>query len=296
MRTLTPISALFNAITESPYRVAPEVAAELDAEIATLNITLEFADDPKVYAEFVVSQAIVRLGVPFLSALWTAAHAYIVTYDEYQIAHRKGERYFSLGKIPRVTKAYSLYRSAREAVASFKPFLWPHGAAKPLRYPFEHSDGYVANEVFLVAIAWIIHHEIAHARLGHEELTVASTMQEVEADTSATRWICAGEADNQRLHKRAMGVGAAIVFLLALDLQVGRMTATTHPPSFERLINNLDITGLGEDEMIYAFAFVLVDIHIAEHDIAEDINRDGTFRDMCVSACMLLRSLGQHGV
>ena len=126
-------------------------------------------------------------------------------------------------------------------------------------------------------------------------MTVASIAEEVDADKSATRLICAGEADNQRLHKRAMGVGAAVVFLLALDLQAGRTTTTTHPPSFERLLNNLDLTGLHENQMIYAFAFVLVDIHVAEQGIGEDIDRNGTFRDMCVSACMLLRSLGRHG-
>lgn len=295
MTTLTPISVLFNAIASSAFRVAPEAAARLEAEIARLNISLEYSDDPKVYAEFVVSESKVRLGVPFLSALWTAAHAYIVTYHEYQTAQRKGERYFSLGQVPRVADAYTLYRGAREAVALCKPFAWPQGATKPLRYPFEHSDGYAANELFLVAIAWIVHHEIAHGRLGHEEITVASRLQETEADEAATRWICDGETDNLRLHKRAMGVGAAIVFLLALDLQVGRLSTTTHPPSFERLMNNLDAVRLDEDQMIYAFAFVLVDIHVAEHGIADgDIDRDGTFRDMCVSVCMLLRSLSRQ--
>ena len=298
MKTLTPISELFNAIAASPFRVAPEAATGLEGEIENLNITLEFTDKPEIYADYVAStdNAKIRLGVPFISALWAAAYAYIVAYHEYQIAQRKGERYLALGKIPRVADAYQLYRSARDAVASCEQFQWPQGARKPLRYPFEHSDGYKANELFLVAISWIIHHEIAHARLGHNKLTVASIAEEVDADKSATRTICAGEADNQRLHKRAMGVGAAIVFLLALDLQAGRTTTTTHPLSFERLLNNLDLTGLDEDQMIYDFAFVLVDIHIAEKGINEDIDRNGKSRDMCVSACMLLRSLGQQGV
>ena len=293
MKTLTPISELFNAITASPFRIAPEAATGLEAEIARLDISLEFTDEPRVYAEYVVSQAKVRLGVAFLSALWTAAYGYIDAFHEYQAAQRRGERYFALGHVPRVADAYALYCSAREAVAAFAPFDWPQGTSKPVRYPFEHSDGYAANELFLVAIAWIIHHEIAHGRLGHEEFTMTSITQEVEADASATRWICAGETDNLRLQKRAMGVATAIVFLLALDLQVGRTTTTTHPPSFERLMNNLDNTGLDEDQMTYAFAFVLVDIHLAEQGIDGDVVRDGTFRDMCVSACMLLRSLGR---
>jgi len=52
---------------------------------------------------------------------------------------------------------------------------------------------------------------------------------------------------------------------------------------------------LDENQMIYAFAFVLVDIHVVEHGIADDaIDRDRTFRNMCVSICMLLRSLSRQ--
>jgi Peptidase U49 len=293
MSTLTPISALFNAIAASPFRVAPEAAEALDIEITNKDITLEFTNDPKVYAEYVVSKALIRLGNSFLSALWAAAHAYIVTYHEYQLAQKKGVRYFVLAESPRVVEAYTLYRQAREAVARFQHFQWPAAAKKPIRYPFEHSDVYAANELFLVAISWVMHHEIAHARLKHEEFTVNSIPQELAADAEATRWICRGEKDTHRLHKRAMGIATAIVFLLALDIHVGRTTTTTHPPSFERLINNLDNTELDEDQMIYSFAFVLADIHISESSVPGEIDRDGSFRDMCVSACMLLRELGQ---
>jgi len=57
----------------------------------------------------------------------------------------------------------------------------------------------------------------------------------------------------------------------------------------------LDSVRLDENQMIYAFAFVLVDIHVVEHGIADDaIDRDRTFRNMCVSICMLLRSLSRQ--
>lgn len=295
MRTLTPISQLFTAIAASPFRIAPEVAHELEREVGDRNIELEFTDKPLVYAEYVPERSTIRLGVSFLSALWTAAHAYIVAYHEYQAAQRAGATYFSLGETARVANAYHLYREARNTVAQRQHFTWPVEAPKPQRYPFEHTDGHIANELFLVAVAWIVHHEIAHARLGHDDLTTAQIAEEVAADTSATRWVCEGEQDPQRLHKRAMGIATATMFLLSLDLQVGRLTTTSHPPSYERLINNIDIARLEDDQMLYAFAFVLLDIHLAEIGLSDRVPKTGTFRDMCVSACMLLHSLGRDG-
>jgi hypothetical protein len=295
MRTLTPISSLFPAIAASPFRVAPEAAHELERELGERKIELEFTDKPLVYAEYIPERYTIRLGVSFLSALWASAHAYIIAYHEYQAAQRAGATYFSLGESARVMDAYLLYREARNTVAQRQHFAWPVKAAKPQRYPFEHTDGHMANELFLVAVAWIMHHEIAHARLGHDELTTSQIGEEVAADTSATHWVCDGEHDIQRLHKRAMGIATATMFLLSLDLQVGRLTTTSHPPSYERLINNIDIARLEDDQMLYSFAFVLLDIHLAENGLVDRIDRTGTFRDMCVSACMLLHSLGRDG-
>jgi hypothetical protein len=146
-----------------------------------------------------------------------------------------------------------------------------------------------------VAISWIIHHEIAHARLEHQEVTVTSVQQENEADNAATRWVCCGTQETQPLHKRAMGMVTAVLLLIAYDLEVQRTHSRTHPPSFERLILNLDATGLGEDEMIYAFAFNLVEIHLFQSGVPYEIDREGTFRDMCVSACLALRHAANGG-
>jgi hypothetical protein len=293
MTRLSPITRLFPAIAAAPFRVAPENAQDLQTEIDARNITLEFVDDPAILAEYVVSKSIVRLGVPFLDSLWTASHLYIVAFHEYQAAQQKGERFFELGKIERVANAYVLYRHFLEAVAARQSTEWPVGGSRPIQYPFEHSDGYMANEMFLVAIAWIMHHEIAHARLDHEEASAVSKLQESDADRAATMWVCLGEPEQLPLYKRAMGMVTAVVYLLALDLRMGRFTSNTHPPSFERLMKNLETTGLAENDFVFAFAFVLVDIQIAAEKVQGDIDREGSFQDMCASACLLLHGLSR---
>ena len=293
MVRLSPITRLFPVIASAPFRVAPENAQDLAMQIDARDISLEFVDDPMVLAEYSVAKRLVRLGVPFLEALWSAAHVYIVAFHEYQAAQRIGERFFELGKAKRVADAYILYRHFLEATAARQSAEWPKDASRPIRYPFEHSDGHLANEMFLVAVAWIMHHEIAHARLDHEEESAVSKLQESDADRAATQWVCAGEREQLPLYKRAMGMVSAVVFLLALDLRMGRLTSTTHPPSFERLIKNIETTGLGENELVFAFAFVLVDIHIASEKLPGEIDREGSFQDMCVSACLLLHGLSR---
>jgi hypothetical protein len=293
MVRLSPITRLFPVIAAAPFRVAPEKAQDLTTQIDTRDISLEFVDDPTVLAEYSVAKRLVRLGIPFLEALWSGAHVYIVAFHEYQAAQRKGERFFELGKSKRVADAYVLYRHFLKATAARQSVEWPEGASRPIRYPFEHSDGHFANETFLVAVAWIMHHEIAHARLDHEEASAVSKLQESDADRAATEWVCAGEREQLPLYKRAMGMVSAVVFLLALDLHMGRLTSSTHPPSFERLMKNLETTGLGENELVFAFAFVLVDIHIAAEKVPGDIDREGSFQDMCASACLLLHRLSR---
>lgn len=287
----SPIVELLNAIASSPFRVAPEAAEDLNELISAKSLSLEICDDQRLFAELLPSKALIRLGVPFLEVLWSAAYAFIVTFSEYQKANERGETMFEVGGTPRREAAYRLYRRLLEAHAAGKQIPWPSQEIIPVRFPQEGTDAYVANELFLVAISWIIHHEIAHARLGHQEVTVASILQENEADQAATHWVCEGTQETQPLHKRSMGIVTAVLVLLAYDIESGRTRSITHPPTFERLILNLDATGFGQDEMIYAFAFVLLEIHLVQSKIAYEVDRDGSFRDMCVSACLALRNM-----
>lgn len=286
----SPIIGLLSTIASSPFRVAPEAAADLDNLISAKSLSLEFCDDPRLFAEVLPSKGLIRLGVPFLEVLWSAAHAYIVIFHEYQQAYALNQTMFEVGGTPRTEAAYRLYRELLQAHATGKPITWPSLEIVPAQFPKEGSDAYVANELFLVAISWVIHHEIAHARLEHQEVTVASILQENEADQAATRWICVGTQETQPLHKRSMGIVIAVLVLLAYDIEAGRTHSKTHPPTFERLILNLDATGLGQDEMIYAFAFVLLEIHLVQSKISYEVDKEGTFRDMCVSACLAIRN------
>lgn len=291
----SPVAALLNAIAGSPFRVAPETAADLHALVISTSLALEFCDDKRLFAEFVVSRKLIRIGLPFLEVLWAAAHAYVLIFHECQQASIRGETTFAVGERTRTAMAYKLYRDLLLSHAAGNSIKWPSRQVRPVCFPQQGTDIHVANEVFLVAISWIIHHEIAHARLEHQEVTVSSVQEENEADHAATRWVCYGKQETEPLRKCAIGIVTAVLLLIAYDFEVRRNCSSDHPPSFERLVLNLDATGLGENDMIYAFAFKLVEIHLVQFGAAYEIDRQGSFRDMCVSACLAVREAVNGG-
>jgi Peptidase U49 len=285
----SPIRELDNAIAASPFRISTTAESALKAIVAAKSLTLEYCACKRLKARLVIDRSAVQLGVPFLEALWAAAHAYSVVFHECQQANKRGDEFLDIGGMPRTAQAYSLYRKQLELHAAERLPDWASTDSRPVRFPDPNTDAFVANELFLVATSWLIHHEIAHARLAHESTSKSSQQEENEADRLATQWVCGETKEVGQLHKAAFGIATAVLFLIALDLERGRVYSHTHPPAFERLILNLDETGLGEDEMIYAFAFKLVEIHLIQAKLAADVAREGTHRDKCVALCMLIR-------
>jgi hypothetical protein len=288
----SPIEPLMNAIAASPFRVAPEAAPALSQEVHVLKITLEFVNDPRKYAEYTPGTAVVRLGTQYLEVLWSAAHAFVVVFDEYEKANRRGDEYFQVGAVERTRAAYSLYRQLLQAHVQGQPLDWLDCPFRPVRFPEPDTDAHVANELFLTAISWVVHHEIAHARLSHGELTVSSVLQESDADRAATNWLCRGAPEPGPLFKRGMGVACALLHLLAYDLEHGRITFTSHPPTYERLALNLQRMGFEDSHKVYAFAFVLLEILLAHHGVEVETDRQSPFHEMLASACMRVRGLG----
>ncbi len=291
----SPICTLAEYIAQSPFRIAPEGAAGLQHEVDSAGIVLEFVVDrpgvPRtVLADYNTETKVVRLGTSFLETIWAAANLFLVALTAYQAAQRTLQPIFELEAEPAVRSAYELYRDRLEALASDKPTAWPAGASRPTPSPPESSPVHQANELFLTAVAWILHHELAHARLKHEENAPNSMEQEHAADTEATLKVCQSPANPLELAKRTLGIATAVLVLVARDLQGNRQMFTTHPPTYERLLNSLGAANLDYDHDTYAAAFVILDILLTEAGLTDDLNRDlGMSFDLCFEACNILR-------
>lgn len=291
----SPLLALCSVIAASPFRVAPEAAEDIDSLVRAKGLSLELTDDPKVFAEVLPSRALIRLGMNGLDLLWAAAHSYVVLFDEYEKANQRGDEFFGVGENPRARSAFALYEWALNQFLTRTTSPWPEFGIFPEPHPEPGTDCYVTNELFLVAISWIIHHEIAHARLDHDEFSVRPLAEENAADKQATLWICATAAESSELLKRALGIAAAILVLVACDLQTAHFSSITHPPSFERLMFSLDHTGLAEDSKVYAFAYVQIQIHLAKAGV-QFHQSEGSFREMCREGCLEIRRVSHFSV
>jgi hypothetical protein len=284
----SPIRELDNAIASSAFRISPKDTAALQGIVAAKSISLEFCSCNQLKAQWVPGRSVVQLALPFLEVLWAAAHAYIVIFDECKRALRRGEEAFAIGETTRTAEAYQLYRELLIAHVAVNSTAWPSKRIRPERFPNAATDGYIANELFLVAVSWLIHHEIAHADLEHSTVSISSKQEEAAADRAATKWVCS-DAVQLELHKPALGIATAVLLLIAYELEGRSWQSSTHPPGFERLIVNLDEVQLGEDDDPYAFAFKLIEIHLLQAQLPHDFDRSGAHRDKCVAACMRLR-------
>jgi hypothetical protein len=129
----------------------------------------------------------------------------------------------------------------------------------------EVSDERMADEIFLCAVAWILHHELAHIEAGHTDVvTVDSVADERAADAAATQWILDGVTDDIVIQKRGLGIAAATVALAALELQLPAAdphAARSHPKAAERLRAALSHTAFGGDHVVLYFAVIALKAH-----------------------------------
>lgn len=181
----SPILALTDWIASSPYRIAPEKEAQLAPFLKNTRTVLTITPGPGFTAEVDVTTTTphqLSLSVPALELLWTAAHAYVVIFDEYRKALEEHKEFLDVGALARTREAFTLYDWALRNCEDKSCYEWPNPVLRPRKDVPPLSDIQVANEVFLTAVAWIILHEVGHLHLGHSRITVRSRSEEQEAD------------------------------------------------------------------------------------------------------------------
>ena len=141
---------------------------------------------------------------------------------------------------------------------------WPSGLPTPQKTPAKESDENVADELCLVTCAFLLHHELAHIRLGHsaDVTDEVSMAQEKEADNEAADWLLGGvDVESPLFVKRMLGIVQANLMMTALDLYAGKFGGKTHPYSFDRLTSLLNRFLGSERHVAKALAFAVLDLH-----------------------------------
>jgi len=276
-----PITDLKDSVEAAVLNIAPEKIELLHEVFDKHQPTFEWPDRAAQLPS--VEPRTGRINIPPAAAelIWAAAHQYWVIYTEYVEDQKAGKHEFDLTANQRRVSAQLAFTWAQ---SYFKKPSNPRIAELPAPSykPVESSDIHVANELFLAAIAWILHHEVAHLRLNHPSISAISREEEKEADLEATHWIFSTECTPEERKKRALGMCVALLVITSIDLESGTFNDASHPKVFDRFDYCLDAVGLEDDHVAYSFAVLMIRLHLAagKHDLPEPREVEATFKDL----------------
>lgn len=267
---MSPIRKLDSDLINSVARIAPEKIAELESFKIQYDPCVVFTNDQKFSFRVNTESKEVKLPTVAMEYLWCACYAFYVIYQEYCNVNQGAAVEFDLSKNEKAKEAISLYRWGVDQLHISPPEKWPAGKARPDVSSAASEDVRVANELYLCAGAWIMHHEFAHIYHGHENEPLnneISRQQEAEADKSASAWVLGGDLDDPTLKKRGLGVAVAALVITAQDILAGEFKEETHPKSFQRLYDVITPYFQDPDHLIYAFSTVIFHLNMAIGEI-----------------------------
>jgi len=217
-------------LRESPFRIAPERADELLAQMGGEAWVLEIVDGPANFKALPTSKEIEGTYAALLS-LWAVAAALRVLQTLMQTATE-----MNLSKVVIVPDgpgsiAIEL-KNAALALIRNKTFSWDDLPVEPDFFADPSSQAGLTNNLFLAAASVIVLHECGHLVLGHFETTALMHQQEGEADGWAVSWILDRvPADDQR-EFRTLAICVAFIWIGLIDSV--RQATSTHPPAAQR--------------------------------------------------------------
>ena len=152
----------------------------------------------------------------------------------------------------------------------------------------------VADEVFKMAVAWVLHHEIAHVRLQHlAPPGPDSIREEYEADQSAIDWLLKvdGLALADRI-ARYFGIATGLGWLSALNVYIGPGSGKTHPPAGRRFVSGIEYMtrGLGEEaELPWAVCQMILLLHAQNAGFpVEPKHMAGSFKEIAANLLQVI--------
>ncbi len=253
----SPIAPLLKLVAASPYALAPERAAELDAVRREKGITLWFDDGLGPADSFSVDtrESRIHVSIRGLERLWAGCHAYWLITLRAEQALGRGLS-IDLQRDPELLPAMRLLEWGEKQAAP-----WPLDLPRPTVSP--GSGAYAATEFFLCACGWSLLHEIGHVVLEHQGVPPFpddARQQELAADRWASEWVLGrwqdyGGKDERVFGKRVGGIVLALSHIGHLEVYERRAGGTTHPDPPDRLIAFYD-EYLGPDHELVAAADV----------------------------------------
>lgn len=260
----SPVRHLLPLVAQSMATIAPERVEELKTVCRGLRV--EFVDSAGWQCSYRPADATITMSTGVVELCWAASHAYVTLYDRVLAGTVESKpRTVDLTVDSTVKRAMDLLKWAFENFVNGASAPWPQDVLHPREEPERGSPENVADELALCATAYVIHHELAHHRLGHQPQHdgVLSIEQEREADYAAADWILERvPTDSARFTKRALGVATALALLTARGIHSGEHGGETHPRSFDRLMQTLERVLVDDYDRVWAFVVGILNLHL----------------------------------
>lgn len=263
-----PILVLRQYIAECSARISPTKAGELGRFSESTRMSIEFTHDKKFRIRVNLASNTILLPIGALNYLWCATYLFIALFQSYVAAEEEGKRVLDTASDPVTAVAVDLFNWASKDL-TVGELKWPENWPRPSLSHQPEDSIHLTNEVFLAALAWILHHERAHVELGHQGNSAGaeSIRQEMDADRSASEWVLDGCKDQLEREKRALGIATGFLAMALLDSpKLQTPEVKSHPPDIERLLTNLEIAQLDPESKVYAYSLIVLQFGISQYD------------------------------
>lgn len=219
-------------IPDAIVNIVPERAVDLRAELGDKRLVIDDVDTKfNAYAD--AATRTIGLTTNLIECLWYAAYAHLAFEADLQrqLDSNAVRIELDLAGSQSLQLAERLLVDATNAAASHTPIApnkdYPQPKL-PTGLPLTLEEQ--ATEMALVAIAFVLHHELAHLRLGHTgnaDVPPSWTLEkEKEADSAAIEMILSSPANDSETAKRVWGIGIATIFMTSVRF---RRAAGEHP-------------------------------------------------------------------
>jgi hypothetical protein len=293
----SPLRDMEELIPASLINVVPERREETKRSLAGVSLVIQNDREWVAHYSYTPDDPKIRISIRTVETLWCLAYAYVVLLDEVFAKRAPDDRTpADLNNPPLVKDAMGLLRWALQDWLDAQQEPLPEHLM-PKRLPRQlGSSAAVADELCLCAVAFILHHELAHHRLKHGSHGIPkeaadSIDMERDADLEAVDWILSGvDPDSRFFTKRAAGIAVALVGMTGRGVHSGKQDSKTHPRNFDRLLGALKRYDLDPNAPAWIFSTIALKLHLDNSDLKLPAHEFESYKDCLESYVELLAS------
>lgn len=246
---------------------------QLEAMLSNVN-AIEVASCTAAFASYFPDDRVIRFSTRLLERFWAQTFAHNSIYDDLRGRECHGEEVVPGSECANALLRWTIDELRGGCDAQWSPSALIGGDSK------EHR---VADQQAMVALAFMIFHELAHAALRHRGGAAAADFVQLEMEADAMALDCMlYEYVNEGRQDFVVGRGVAdaLLSIACRGVHTGQHGDDAHPPGYQRLSHGIDRIVGADDDDIWAYVSLMLSLHMQKSDYPS-VNKEGSWRDWC---------------